>query len=50
MKNIIMSPRASLKWVVRENVEEAKRVTSTYNLTTRCTTPDNVQHVLDDNR
>ncbi|XP_050389060.1 uncharacterized oxidoreductase YrbE isoform X1 [Patella vulgata] len=47
-KNCIMSPRANVRWVVRQNVENAKRLVKSYNLPVKCTSPDNIDHVLDD--
>ncbi|WAR29975.1 IOLG-like protein, partial [Mya arenaria] len=48
VRNILRSPRASLRWIVRENVEEARALTSLYNLDTRCETPANAQVAIED--
>ncbi|WAR30013.1 YRBE-like protein, partial [Mya arenaria] len=48
VRNILRSPRASLRWIVRENVEEARALTSSYNLDTRCETPANAQVAIED--
>ena len=50
VKNIIMSPRASLRWVVTENVEDAYRLRDEYDLDVKCTTPEHVDQALSDPR
>ena len=50
VQNILRSPRATLKWIVCDNVNEARQLTSTFNLQTRCETPQNVEQALDDTR
>ncbi|XP_045184669.2 inositol 2-dehydrogenase-like [Mercenaria mercenaria] len=48
VKNIIMSPRASLRWIVCENIQDANAVKEEYNLNTQCVTPDKVEQALED--
>ncbi|XP_046365309.2 uncharacterized oxidoreductase YrbE-like [Haliotis rufescens] len=48
MKNVMQSPRASLKWIVRNDVKEAQRFVDTFSLPTRVTSPDNLDPVLED--
>ncbi|KAH3746687.1 inositol 2-dehydrogenase-like [Dreissena polymorpha] len=46
--NILRSPRASLIWIVRENIETARQFTATYNLNTKCITPNEADLVFQD--
>ncbi|XP_062567847.1 inositol 2-dehydrogenase-like [Saccostrea cucullata] len=48
MKNILTSPRATVKWVVRNKIEEAKKFVQDYNLAARCTTPDSLEGLYND--
>ncbi|XP_060557757.1 myo-inositol 2-dehydrogenase-like [Ruditapes philippinarum] len=48
VKNILMSPRASLKWIVCDNIEDANVLKEKYNLNTHCVTPDKADQALDD--
>ncbi|WAR29988.1 IOLG-like protein [Mya arenaria] len=48
VRNILRSPHAALRWIVRENVEQARALTSSYNLDTRCETPANAQKAIED--
>ncbi|XP_048747073.2 inositol 2-dehydrogenase-like [Ostrea edulis] len=48
MKNILTSPRASVKWVVRNKIKEAQKFVQDYSLAARCTTPDNLEGLYND--
>lgn len=48
MKNILTSPRASVKWVVRNKIQEAQKFVQDYNLSARCTTPDKLEGLYND--
>ena len=48
MKNILTSPRATVKWVVRNKIQEAQKFIQDYNLAARCTTPDNLEGLYND--
>lgn len=48
VKNILMYPRATLQWIVCENIQDALRVKKEYDLNTHCVTPDKLDQVFDD--
>lgn len=48
MKNILTSPRASVKWVVRNKIQEAQKFVQDYSLSARCTTPDRLEELYND--
>lgn len=48
MKNILTSPRASVKWVVRNRIQEAQKFVQDYSLAARCTTPDKLEGLYND--
>ncbi|OWF40067.1 uncharacterized protein LOC110464263 [Mizuhopecten yessoensis] len=47
-KNAILSPRASVKWIIRNRLEDAEKFVKDLNLSARCTTPDRVDEVYAD--
>ncbi|XP_069104126.1 inositol 2-dehydrogenase-like [Argopecten irradians] len=47
-KNAILSPRASLKWIIRNNIEDAQTFVKDLNLQARCTTPNRLDEVYSD--
>ncbi|XP_060071232.1 inositol 2-dehydrogenase-like [Ylistrum balloti] len=47
-KNAILSPRASVKWIIRNRLEDAQKFAQDLNLNARCTTPDKVAEVYAD--
>ncbi|XP_064615533.1 uncharacterized oxidoreductase YrbE-like [Liolophura sinensis] len=48
VKNILTSPRASLKWIVRNKLEEAEKFVKAYDISARCATPAQINDVIDD--
>ncbi|KAL4216597.1 hypothetical protein ACF0H5_024320 [Mactra antiquata] len=43
-----MSSRASLQWIVCDNVNDAMNFKNEFNLSAKCVSPDNTDHVMDD--
>ncbi|XP_067668806.1 uncharacterized oxidoreductase YrbE-like [Haliotis asinina] len=48
LKNVMQSPRATLKWIVRNDVKEAERFVDDFSLPSRVTSPDCLDRVLED--
>ncbi|KAK3094453.1 hypothetical protein FSP39_001892 [Pinctada imbricata] len=48
VKNIMLSPRAAVKWIVRNRKEDAEKFVKDFNLSAKCTTPSQVESVYND--
>ncbi|KAL3884390.1 hypothetical protein ACJMK2_024531 [Sinanodonta woodiana] len=48
VKNIVMSPRASLRWIIRKKLKDAQQFTKEFDLSTRCGTTDMIDQVMND--
>lgn len=48
MKNIMLSPRATVNWIIRNKLEDAEKFVKDYNLSAKCTTPDKLEAVYND--
>ncbi|XP_033760607.1 inositol 2-dehydrogenase-like [Pecten maximus] len=47
-RNTVLSPRASLNWIIRNRLEDAQKFVKDLNLNARCTTPDRLEEVYSD--
>lgn len=50
MKNIMLSPRATVSWIIRNKLEDAEKFVADHNLEAKCTTPDKLDAVYNDPR
>ena len=50
MKNIMLSPRATVSWIIRNKLEDAEKFVADHNLEAKCTTPDKLEAVYNDPR
>ncbi|XP_063425686.1 inositol 2-dehydrogenase-like [Mytilus trossulus] len=48
MKNIMLSPRATVNWIIRNKLEDAEKFVKDHNLSAKCTTPDKLEAVYND--
>ncbi|KAJ8310451.1 hypothetical protein KUTeg_012316 [Tegillarca granosa] len=48
LKHIMTSPRATVKWIVRNQIQEAERFVKDFNLSAKCATPENLEPVFND--
>ena len=48
VKNMMLSPRANVKWIIRNRKEEAEKFVKDFNLSARCTTPNQLDSVYND--
>ncbi|XP_041351704.1 uncharacterized oxidoreductase YrbE-like [Gigantopelta aegis] len=48
VKNLMASPRASIKWIVRNKLEDAKKFIDSFGLAASCTGPDDLDPMLKD--
>ncbi|KAL8579644.1 hypothetical protein ACOMHN_025596 [Nucella lapillus] len=48
VQSLMLSARASVKWLVRSRVQEAERFVQSHSLPARCASPDHLDQVLDD--
>lgn len=48
IQNLLLSARASLRWLMRSKQQEAERFVAAHGLQTRCAAPSDLNHILDD--
>ncbi|CAG2249897.1 iolG [Mytilus edulis] len=44
----MLSPRATVNWIIRNKLEDAEKFVKDYNLSAKCTTPDKLEAVYND--